>query len=72
LAIAVVVFHVRAGYVLALLIMLTDVPINLYANAYYWLLPIYKNHALLMQTAFLFFLLLTFRRIWRLSGEDRV
>jgi hypothetical protein len=67
-AVAAVCLHVRLGYVVALCIMLTDVPINFHANAMYWMLPVYKNSALMMQTAFLVFLLLTARRIWRLSG----
>ena len=68
LAAFLLVFHTRAGYTVALVIMLTDVPINLYANAYYWHIPFYKNYFLLMQIAFLIFLLVMFRRVWKLSA----
>jgi hypothetical protein len=71
LAIAALIINVRAGYVVAIFIMLTDVPINLYANANYWSLPIQKNYPLLMQMAFLVFLLLTVRRVWKLSGSNK-
>ena len=67
-AILTLIFNIRAGYVLALCIMITDVPINLYANVNYWLLPLYKNYPLLKQVFFLIFLLFTVRRVWRLSG----
>lgn len=70
LAIAALIINVRVGYVLALCIMLTDVPINLYANANYWSLPFHENDALIMQIGFLLFLLLTIRRVWRLSGAN--
>ena len=73
LAIAVLLMNVRAGYVVALCIMFTDVPINLYANTYYWSLALHKNYDLLMQMAFLIFLLFTVRRVWRLTvtNEER-
>jgi hypothetical protein len=71
LAILAAIFNVRIGCVFALGIMHTDVPINVHANAVYWSLPIYKNDALLLQTAFLVFLLLTIRRVWRSSGAVR-
>ena len=67
LAIIVLFFNVRAGYALALCIMLTDVPINLYANAKYWRLPLTESHALMMQIGFLLFLSATVRRVWTLS-----
>ncbi|MFN2304391.1 MAG: hypothetical protein ACK2TV_11745 [Anaerolineales bacterium] len=67
LAIAALIINVRVGYVVALCIMLTDVPINLYANANYWSLAFHKNYALLMQVVFLIFLLLTFCRVWKLT-----
>jgi hypothetical protein len=70
LAIALLIKDIRAGYVLALCIMLTDVPINLYANVNYWSLEIHKNYFLLMQIAFLVFLLSTTRRIWKLSQNS--
>ncbi len=67
LAIAALIWRVRLGYVVALAIMLTNVPINIYAGAVYWQLPVSENPALIMQTAFLVFLLLTVHRVWRLS-----
>ncbi len=67
LAVILLVFHTRAGYVAALCIMFTDVPINLYANAYYWHIPLLYNYLFLMQIAFLVFLLVTSRRVWKLS-----
>ena len=70
LAIALLITNIRAGYVLALCIMLTDVPINLYANVNYWSLDIHKNYFLLMQIAFLVFLLSTTRRIWKFSDNS--
>jgi hypothetical protein len=60
-------FHVRAGWVMALGILLTDVPINLYATLHIWKLNVIENDALLMQSAFLAFLLVMSRRIWRLT-----
>jgi len=47
----------------------TDGSINWYANNHYWLLSLYKNPSLVMQAAFLAFLLFTVCRIWRLSGS---
>ena len=70
LAIAVLIINIRAGYLLALSIMLTDVPINFYANIKYWSLGIHKNFFLLMQIAFLVFLISTTRRIWKLTGNS--
>jgi hypothetical protein len=67
LAVATLIINVRAGYVVALCIMFTDVPVNLYANTYYWSLALHKNYHLLMQTAFLIFLLITIRRVWKLT-----
>ncbi len=68
-AMVALLFNIRFGYVVALCIMLTDVPINVYVNAHYWMIPFFKNNALMAQSAFLMFLLLTVRRIWRLSGS---
>jgi len=70
LAITALFRHVRLGYALALAIMLTDIPINAYAGAVYWRIPVNENTALIMQTAFLVFLLLTVRRVWRLSRME--
>ncbi len=67
LAIAALLINIRVGYIVAIIIMLTDVPINLYANLNYWPFPIYENYSLLMQTAFLMFLLATVRRVWVLT-----
>jgi len=69
LAVVALWFNVRMGYMAALGIMLTDVPINGYVNTRYWMLPLYENPSLVMQTAFLAFLMVTARRIWRLSGS---
>ena len=69
LAVVALWFNVRVGYMAAFSIMLTDVPINGYVNARYWMLPLYENPSLVMQTAFLAFLMVTARRIWRLSGS---
>ena len=55
----------------ALCIMLTDVPINWYVNDHYWMLPLHQNPSLVMQTAFLAFLMVTVRRIWRLSEPGK-
>ncbi len=71
LAVILLIYNVRAGLILALCIMFTDVPVNLYANAMYWRLPSYKNYFLVMQILFLMFLLLTASRIWRLSRPAR-
>jgi hypothetical protein len=71
LAITALIINVRAGYVVGIFIMLTNVPINLYANSNYWALEIHKNHLLLMQIAFLVFLLSTVRRVWTLTGVNR-
>lgn len=68
LAIFVLVLNIRIGYIVALCIMLTNVPINLYASVNYGLLPFYENYMLLAQFAFLVFLLSTIRRVWRLSN----
>lgn len=75
LAICILASNVRAGYVVAILIMLTDVPINLYAaaNGFLGLLPGreyngLENIGIPLQIAFLVFLLITARRIWRLSA----
>ena len=70
LAIAALIINVRAGYVMALCIMFTDVPINLYANTYYWPLPLYENYSLLMQLSFLIFLLSTVHRIWKRTATN--
>jgi hypothetical protein len=51
----------------ALCIMLTDVPINWYANDNYWMLPLHKNPSLMMQAAFLVFLLPKLSDFW---GSD--
>ncbi len=67
LAIAALIINVRVGYIVALCIMFIDVPINLYTNAYHWSLALHKNYVLLMQMAFLIFLLFTVRRVWRLT-----
>ena len=71
LAITALIIRVRTGYVVGIFIMLTDVPINLYANANYWALGIHENYLLLMQLAFLVFLLSTVRRVWALTGVNK-
>ena len=71
LAVVALWFNVRVGYMVALCIMLTDVPINWYVNTRYWGLPLYQNPSLMMQAAFLVFLLLTACRIWRLSEPGK-
>ena len=76
LAVILLFLNTRAGYTAALVIMLTDVPVNLYANAYYWHIPFMKNYFVLMQLAFLIFLVPTFPRVWKLSlsgnmGKER-
>ena len=71
LAVILLIFNTRAGYAAALVILLTDVPINLYANAYFWHIPFHNNYFLLMQIAFLIFLLVTFRRVWKLSSFSK-
>jgi hypothetical protein len=68
LDIILLIFNTRAGYAMALAIMLTDVPINIYANAFYWHIPFYKNYFLLMQIAFLIFIAATFPRVWKMSA----
>ena len=75
LAIAILVVNIRAGYLFAIGIMLIDVPVNLYAaaNGFLGLLPGreyngLENIGVPLQIAFLLFLLLTVRRIWRLSA----
>ena len=70
LAIAVLILNVRFGYVFALCIMLTDVPINFYTNIGYWSLEFHKNYFLLTQIAFLVFLLSTTGRIWKLTEKS--
>lgn len=71
LAVAVLFVNVRLGYLFGLCIMLTNVPVNLYANVVYWRLPILENPYFLMQATFLVFLLVTGRRIWRGAGSER-
>jgi len=70
-AIAALIINVRAGYIVAFFIMLTDVPIHLYANVNYWSLEIHENYPLLMQIAFLIFLLSTVRRVWKLTCVNK-
>ena len=43
LAVILLQFNVRAGYILALGIMLTDVPINIYAGKHFWQLPLFSK-----------------------------
>ena len=69
LAILALLLNVRAGYIFAIVIMFFDVPINLYVNQKYWSLPIQENYALMMQIAFLLFLLSTVRRVWKLTDS---
>ena len=69
-AIIVLCFNVRSGYGVALCIMLANVSVNLFATSNYWMLPVYRNNAFMMQTAFLMFLLFTIRRVWRLSATN--
>ncbi len=81
MAIAMLVMNVRLGYVVAICIMVTDVPINIYAaaNGFPGILPdrnfsgmentdIPMLIGISTQAAFLVFLLLTVRRVWRLSS----
>lgn len=72
LAVLVLLYHVRAGYLVGLGIMFADVPVNVHASIHYWKLPLYQNTSLIMQTAFLMFLLVTVRRVWRLSSGKMV
>lgn len=72
LAIVLLIFNIRIGYVFGIAIMLADVPINLYANTYYWSLAIHDNYSLLIQMAFLVFLLSTAPRVWRLTDATKV
>ncbi len=67
LAILLLFLRPRAGCLFYLLIMLTDVPINIYANMVYWEQPLFESPGLIMQIAFLLFLLLTVGRIMKLS-----
>lgn len=76
LAICLLAISVRAGYVAAICIMLTDVPINIYAatNGFIGILPDreyngMENIGLPLQIAFLVFLLVTVRRVWRSSAS---
>ena len=71
LVIVTLLMNVRAGYIFAIVIMLFDVPINLYANQHYWSLAIYENYPLMMQIAFLLFLLSTVRRVWKLNASNK-
>jgi len=70
LAILLLFFRPRAGCLLYLLIMLTDVPINIYADMVYWKQPLPESPGLLMQIAFLLFLLLSVGRIMKLSKTE--
>ena len=70
-AIIALIINVRMGYIIAISIMLTDVPINMYINANYWSVPMHKNVFLILQTAFLLFLLSTGYRIWKLTSSNR-
>jgi hypothetical protein len=71
LSIGALIINIRVGYVVAILIMLTDVPINLYVNANYWQLAIHENRPLLMQIAFLIFLLSTVRSVWKRTAVQK-
>jgi len=51
------------GCIFYIIIMTTDVAINLYANIVYWKQPLIQSYGLIMQTAFLIFILATVGRI---------
>ncbi|MBV7256459.1 hypothetical protein KCG44_06625 [Pacificimonas sp. WHA3] len=53
----------RWGVALTLIIMLSDVPVNLYATLTLWDVPPLENTGLLLQSAFLIFVLGTFRHL---------
>ncbi len=83
LVIIILVKNIRAAYLAALCIMLTDVPINLYAAANNFLGLVetreyfgiessgFEDSGLWMQVAFLLFLLFAVRRVWRLSASNQ-
>ena len=65
LAIALLLRRLRWGVLLTLAIMLTNVPVNFWASLYVWEVPPLSNVSLLLQTAFLAFVLLTAPRLLR-------
>ncbi len=65
LAIMLLCTRLRFGVILTLAIMLTDVAINSYATAAIWKIPFAENIYLLLQAAFLAFVLLTAPRLLR-------
>ena len=71
-AIITLFLNVRTGYIIALAIMFSDVPINIYATVNYWHLPLHRNYYLIMQIMFLAFLLLTVKRIWKFSQPSLI
>jgi hypothetical protein len=64
LAIVLLLGRVRIGCVCYLLIMISDVAINIYADIVYWKQPLLQSHGLMLQTGFLVFLILTVGKIW--------
>lgn len=62
LAILVLLLHVRRGCILYLAIMLSDVAVNIYAEIKFWKQPLTESYGLILQVAFLLFLLLTVAR----------
>lgn len=71
LAITTVIINVRLGYIIAITIMISNVPINFYATINFWSVPVHKNVFLLMQTAFLIFLLSTVFRVWNVTSPNK-
>ncbi|MFZ5940358.1 MAG: hypothetical protein ACOYXB_07270 [Bacteroidota bacterium] len=65
LAILVLLLHVRRGCLFYLAIMLSDVTINLFAEIKYWKQPLTESYGLILQVAFLLFLLFTFSRFMK-------
>jgi hypothetical protein len=71
IVVALLIFNIRIGYILGFCIMIIDVPVNIFATAYYLPIPFLKNYGLLLQTIVLLLLLFTMHRIGRLTKTNK-
>ncbi len=67
LSIGILFLNIRTGLWFYLLIMISDVAINLFSNTFYWKVFLIYQPALLMQMVFLLFFIITFKRIYKSS-----